>query len=536
MKETVEMIDPYLYGQGCNIFSNIVKAKALSKTIKAQRIPSWPTTPTTELPSKDVADELVDAYLRTSETVYRILHVPSFKRDYEELWTSDTPPNMSFMVQLKLVMAIGAASYDETFSMRNSANRWVYEAHTWLSEPVYKPRLDLQTLQTNLLILIARELLNIGAPEVWISAGALYRRLIYMGLHRDPSDLPGIPTFSAEMRRRLWNTTLEICLQSSLASGSPPFMTMDDFDTEPPQNLDDEQLTADEPVAKPDDEYTQMAIAIALRKTFPIRLVVVKFLNEIKSPGTYSETLRIDAELRSTFKNLSRTLQGFRSGGDMTPRQYELNMVDFLMNRYLSALHIPFYGPNMIEAAHAYSRKIVVESVVKIWYLANPASARFSTLTSGPPEQNDFARMIQCGTGSCRVSAYQAIMLVAQELKMQMNEDDSLGPAPLRPDLLAIMTDAEAWFLRTVEAGETNMKGLIFLSMITKLTEALRLGLSKEQTAQQLLKAAEEAQAKTMPILERIASHVPSTEVYSPPQAITNMNTPSDIDWDYIVG
>lgn len=103
-----------------------------------------------DLPPKDVADKLVDCYLQTTETIYRILHVPTLRRDYEALWVSDTEPDTVFLVQLKLVLAIGATTYDEQFSLRASAIQWVYGAQTWFSEPEFKSRLSIQALQTNI--------------------------------------------------------------------------------------------------------------------------------------------------------------------------------------------------------------------------------------------------------------------------------------------------------------------------------------------------------------------------------------------------
>lgn len=158
------------------------KCKALAKIIKSRRAPSWPCPPTVDLPRKDIADGLVDCYLRTIESVYRILHVPTFKKDYETVWALDGTPDPAFMVQLKLVLAIGATTYDESFSLRASAIRWVYEAQTWISEPEFKARLNLQFLQTNILLLLAREATNVGGSMVWISAGSLLRSAIYMGL------------------------------------------------------------------------------------------------------------------------------------------------------------------------------------------------------------------------------------------------------------------------------------------------------------------------------------------------------------------
>jgi hypothetical protein len=89
------------------------RCKSLAKAIKSQRTPSWPSPPTADLPSK------------TIETVYRILRVPTFRRDYEALWVSNTEPDTAFSVQLKLVLAIGAIMYYDQFSLRTLAIQWV---------------------------------------------------------------------------------------------------------------------------------------------------------------------------------------------------------------------------------------------------------------------------------------------------------------------------------------------------------------------------------------------------------------------------
>lgn len=180
--------------------------------MKSQRVRRWPTPPTMDLPEADVADELVDCYLRTIETIYRILHVPNLMRDYKILWASGIEQDTAFLVQIKLVLAIGATIYDRQFSLRALAVRWVYEAQTWISDPEFKSRLGLQFLQTNILLLLARELVGIGGNSIWVSAGGLFRRAVNMGLHQDPAELPKRTTFDAEMRRRLWNIILEVAL------------------------------------------------------------------------------------------------------------------------------------------------------------------------------------------------------------------------------------------------------------------------------------------------------------------------------------
>lgn len=212
--------------------AGVPKCKALARTIKAQRTPPWPAIPTRDLPPRAITDQLIDCYLRTFESLYRVLHIPSFKHDYEALWEPapvhpdpDQPPqrvDMAFLVQVKLVLAIGATVYDQDFSLRPSCIRWVYEALTFTSEPEFKSRLNIKSLQTDILLLLARETAGIGGNLVWISAGSLLRTAVYMGLHRDPAHLPKRTVFAAEMQRRLWNTVLELTVSCSMNAGAPP--------------------------------------------------------------------------------------------------------------------------------------------------------------------------------------------------------------------------------------------------------------------------------------------------------------------------
>ena len=514
------------------------KCKSLAKAIKSQRTPSWPSPPTADLPSKDVADELVDCYLRTIETVYRILHVPTFKRDYEALWVSNTEPDTTFLVQLKLVLAIGAITYDEQFSLRTLAIRWIYEAETWISEPKFKSRLSIQSLQTNLLLLLAQETVGVGGDSIWISAGALLRKAVYMGLHRDPGYLPKRVTFAAEMRRRLWNTILEVALQSSLTSGGPPLVSLEDFDTEPPSNLDDDQLVTEDPVPKPEEDFTQVSTAIALRKTFPLRLAVTKFLNDLGSNGTYEETLRLDAELRTSYKALCRTLQGCNSIAAASPSPFEIRAVDFLMHRYISSLHIPFFGPALHEATYTFSRKIVVETSLKIWCAAYPASSIIATSSRGnaaSPDRDDLARLTVCGSGFYRTVAMQATILIAVELRTQLQEEESLGPILLRPDLLSVIDEAKAWCLQCIEAGETNIKGYLLMCVVASQIEGLMRRLGKDEVPKLLVKATEDAEERCLPILEEIAARGQTERNLDGLQM--PFNAPPEVmeDWDFMV-
>ncbi|KAF1938229.1 hypothetical protein EJ02DRAFT_469100 [Clathrospora elynae] len=498
--DIIEMMEPNLRSGSSPVLSSMHRAKVLGRIIKSQRSPAWPTVPTRDTPPRHVCDQLVAGYLRTMETVYRVLHVPTFQRTYENLWATDTEPSIDFMVLLKLVMAIGATVYDGKFTMRVEATRWVYEAQTWLSSPVFKSQLGVQYLQINTLLLLAREFVDVGSELVWISAGALYRAAVYIGLHKDPSQLPRMTNFEAEMRRRIWNTILEVSLQASMESGGPCFITLGDFNTVPPGNYDDEQLTAPDPIARPDHVYTQTSVAVAFRKTLPARLAVIKFLNDIASNGTYEETLRIDTELRAVHKTLRRTMQAYINSTASSPLQFALQVVEFLMQRYISSLHLPFFASSLQDPVYAFSRKATTDSSFKIWSLACPA------LTGDPiaTGETDLARLSRCGSGFFRTFAFHASTFLAVELRARLQEDDD-DMSTMSTPLSTIAEEAANWYLRCMEAGETGLKGYLLLRLLTAYVDATKRHLHRTEMPALLVQASEQAAEICLPMLEAMA-------------------------------
>jgi hypothetical protein len=533
------------------------RCKGLARIIKARRAPPWPCPPTPELPVKHVADALVECYLRTSESVYRVLHIPTFMREYEAVWDVNNNPNRgpdpAFLVQLKLVLAIGASTYDLTFSLRPFAMRAVYEAQTWLAAPEFKSRLGFPWLQTSVLLLFAREATGTGEDMVWASAGTTLRMAIYMGLHRDPGGLgPRTTTpLVAEMRRRLWNTILEVALQSSLDSGGPPLISVDDFDTEPPGNFDDEQLMCesgeDNPTPKPEDQFTQTTLSIALRKMLPQRLAIAKYLNDLASRSTYAETLKHDADLRAASKTLNRTLNACKSTSLQTggPSDLSLRALDLLLRRYFLSLHLPFLAPALTETAFAYSRKIVVESALRIWRAVFPAPASPSLLPGPNIATADggvgdlLTQRAISGSALLRTAAVQGFVSIAIEFKTLLREEEGLGlggrPVELRPDLVAALQDYKVWAWRGLEAGETNTKGYLVACMIVAQVEGIRRGEGDEGTAKLVIAAADEGVQRCLELLTAV---VASGESQEGGGALEGVGAGMEVgmeDWDYMV-
>ena len=527
LRELFQTLEPYFLKESSKIFAGFYRCKALARIIKARRAPKWPAPPSVDLPLKDLADKLVDCYLQTTETIYPVMHLPSFELEYDNLWASNREPRMAFVVQLKLILAIGATTYDKQFSLRPLAFQWVYEAQTWLAEPDSKSRLTIQSLQASLLLLIAREATGIGPTLTWIPAGELLRTAVSMGLHRDPKHLPPVTAFAAEMRRRLWNTILEVSLQSSITSGEPPMVALDDFDTDPPGNFDDKDLLTEVPDLNPDSQFTRISIPRALRKTFPLRLAIVKFLNDLTSHGTYEETLRLDTQLRASYKDLCQTLHAYISIATLPP--FAIRAVDVLMQRYFSSLHLPYFALAMHEASYAFSRRVAVETALKIWHFVYQSSSE------------PFTRFVTSGAGLFRTTTVQASTVIATELKFHLQEDQGLDPVPLRPDLVRVLEEAKAWTLQCMESGETNTKGYLLTHVLVAQVQGLMRGVSEGYMHSYLVRMTEESIETCLRILEKKAyegQQQPEVRTDMPPDLAPLNVTPDlleDFDFDFLV-
>ncbi|KAI1276897.1 hypothetical protein F5Y07DRAFT_124374 [Xylaria sp. FL0933] len=490
------------------------RCKALARTIKAQRNPGIINKFGTNIPTREVADRLVDGYLRTTETVFRVLYVPSFKHDYEQYWASPDTTGLPFVIQLQLVMAIGCTVYDDTFSLRKSAVQWVTEAQYWLLGPPAKGKLTITGLQIMILLTIARETASVGGDLVWIHVGSLLRSAFYMGLHRDPSRLPKMSQLDAEIRRRLWNTILELELKTSVDSGGFPMISPETSDTKAPANLDDADLTKDD---RPNDleageRFTDMSVALALRESFRERLAIYRMLNATPFRGTYDDTIQLHRRFMAAFKALMKRLKSYPSSGRQ-PTSFQSRIVEIMARRCLMSLHLPYLGSGLKDPAFSFSRREVVETAVKLYSLLFPSVANFGScrplvgsdddMEVMPSEGDDLSRFVICAAGFWRLLASQPSMIVTLELQTLLQEEDSLGPPTPRADLLNIIRHSLPYYLARIKAGETNVKGYLFMMALAGHVQALMDGLSGPNVIEPVLSAAIKTERRCFSLLKQ---------------------------------
>ncbi|KAM0546756.1 hypothetical protein ACHAPJ_010684 [Fusarium lateritium] len=447
-----------------------------------------------------LADLIINNYIRTFESVRRILHVPSFMHQYDRLWNDRSTAPVEFIIQVQLCLALGASLHDENFSLRPWAMQWVREATAWL-ESSAKPRVVFSTVQTMCLHILAREnMRGTAGDQVWIMSGTLLRAAMSMGLHRDPSKLPKVPLAQAEMRRRLWMTVLELVLGSCLDPGAAPLISLDDFDSALPSNFDDSQLNLDQdddPVPHGPDEYTDSTIQIALGQTFAARLAIAKFTSSLIAKDE-QEASRLSSEYAVICSSLYKSLVSRRPRLSDFQAQYS----EMVISRYVFALHIPYMIAGPKSPAYMMSRKACLDAAISLAYSSLPLSstdepllAALRTMGATRPQGDDFVRLCINASGTYRSTVFQAIMVIAAELIASIDESKGSfqGPIGLSTDttpmtgdirtleLLSLLRVALDWTKRRVKAGEETNHDHLWVALVLAHIEALMKGVSVEE-------------------------------------------------------
>ncbi|RYP30567.1 hypothetical protein DL766_004839 [Monosporascus sp. MC13-8B] len=304
------------------------------------------------LPRKAVCDQLVQVYIRGTETIFRMTHVPTFMHQYNMYWQGQPLPDV-FLPQLLSILCIGyrfigpgkGLSPDRDGVHIPTACALV---RTWLDSLRGKQLAEFSTLQCEVLQLAAQRMIKPHNQESWTHLGLIVRMAMTMGLHRDPSEFgQKISPFWAEIRRRMWYTILEFDIQMSTQCNLPCSIRHGDFTCRPPRNINDEDLWPDMielPESKPIEQDTDCRIQVFAASTMPGRFKVADILNRIDSLRDYREVLDLGKELERCFDEvryiLPHTNPADASGKH---RQWMTRVImDMHCRRPLLALYRPF--------------------------------------------------------------------------------------------------------------------------------------------------------------------------------------------------
>lgn len=476
------------------------------------------------LPSREICDAMVNNYLRTFESIYRIIHIPSFISRYDEYWGNPATESSPFLMQLLVVLALGSTfqpNASEDSSLLSTSRQWVHIVHQWLSGPIEKSRMNITGIQIQCLLILARETLGIGSELLWISAGSLLRSAIQLGYHRDPKHFPGMSILQGEMRRRLWATMMELGLKESCSTAMPPLISMRDFDTEPPANINDTDITQEMkniPTSQDLTTYTQTSLQIIMLQSFPVRLELAGIMTDFRTDLSYDQVLRLHSKITSAYRE-AQSLKIVSDNELLTVLQY--NYLDFVLRRPLISLHRPWAAKARTDPRFYFSRKVCLDTCFAIVSYTNSA---------------DYLRLLTIGNGMWLEICSLPPIAISHELIMQL-EEEALNPPlgtqarakALREPLIQALRDTTLFKVERLKAGEKNVKGYLFSSMLLGQIEATENG---EDIDKGIGDAAMKSLRESHAILKERATALLRTDTCETTPRWENQDYGNSVDWE----
>lgn len=377
------------------------------------------------VPERNVADQLLQLYLDSFETTYRILHVPTFLAQYEAYWADPSRPDMAFVAQLLAVMAAGSCfdispHSEERRTYQKPVMKWVMAVQTYISCTFVSPEIDLRMIQTQTLLLVARLGVANDGDVAWAASGSLIRSSMTMGLHRDPTRFQkAVRPFWCELRRRLWATIVEIDLKISLDRGVPPLIDLDECDCDVPSNWDDADLLEDmenDPTPVSTATYTRNFYQTLLTRTLTLRHRIARRVNSLKFSLSYDDALRMGEELLQSMKIAGSLFEDNALSigpADVARHRFAQSLHLFIMRMFLLALHRPFSLSVVRLPKCSYSRKVCLEESLEILsHMELPSS----------PDAIQYPHITKLGSGMFRDDIFHASITVCVELSLQAQE------------------------------------------------------------------------------------------------------------------
>jgi hypothetical protein len=311
------------------------------------------------VPEKSIVDRQAALYFRTWETSYRILHEPTFWKEYSSFWErpSNAEASGSFAAILVCLVAITKCvepREDNVFAGDSSVDReaaldLIETCDAWLLRQNRK-HLTLQYFQIQCLSLVAKRVNNLKCKQDWITSGDIIRLAISAGLHRNPMPLASgrVSEFDREMRRRLWSTIVELEAQSSLDCGIQSSACGLYYDVQSPANIPDDsfsQETQHIPASRPAEHFTSASYSSMASRSLPLRLHLLQLLNNPTTNMQYSDVLHYDAQITSLL-SASPTWTESRAA-------LPLALLELQLQQYLLILHRPW--AKLAVKSHRYS-------------------------------------------------------------------------------------------------------------------------------------------------------------------------------------
>ena len=404
----------------------------------------------------------------------RVLHRPTFMRQYEKLWLnneSEIASSSSTIAQLTSLMT-RAYLLDET----KGANE--YEAHNpylketainhvqaWLDELGRKQKTEISTLQVEILLLLSS---GVRRPErLWTTSGALVRSAMIMGLHLDPANIKSISLYQMEMRKRLWATVLELDLQASMMAGMPLIASDLDCYNPVPTNLNDEDF--DEPSTKlppsrPLDDLTDNLYQVYLAMSLPHRFKALSLVQ--RSTPDVNEAIEIGRKVEKCLSSkplilsLHRTQLMPGNRGDLLHRI----LLDLYLRRPLFCLYKPllYNDQGNPEATKEVWLHCIDSSLAILAYQDFYNPPLLKEAVHSPSSEQDFYYWV------CKTDTLWAALMICQRIKQICQHPEQQMHAHHEQALVATVQNTIRSLIGRMGRKGSDLKDIIFLALVLK--------------------------------------------------------------------
>ncbi|KAH8726529.1 hypothetical protein GQ44DRAFT_771292 [Phaeosphaeriaceae sp. PMI808] len=467
------------------------------------------------LPPKPYCDRLVAKYFNFFERTLRVLHVPTFMRHYDQLWTTRNPEaayNLaSILPQLTTIMIISCQIDHNNHLDEDRASRMYLKGpaidvvQAWLDGLGRRQRTELCTLQVEILLLLARKFCGIHPEKLWISTGSLVRSAMVMGLNINPSMVTEFSPYQGEMRRRIWVTILEIDLQASMTTGMPVVLPELDSASLALSNLNDldfNESSASLPLPHSQDIYTDSTYQAILASSLPQRLRALSLL-QCSTPDIQA-AIQLGRKVDECIRRIPKAVSLHNSdtaplnAGSLLHRV----LLDLHLRRPVLCLYIPLHlGQQQDSPFYAEIQKRCLDySLTILSYQDLYTITALAKVTDAPIIQQNF--FYAC----CKMDLLWAALTCCQYIKvtrqtlvyMPSMQQTGNNKSSI---VIIIKTTIDSLIERIAERG-SDMKDIVFLALALQSVQFF----DEDSDCSQALQATERSHTLKQVVVKTIAA------------------------------
>jgi len=420
------------------------------------------------LPNRPVCDRLLEAYIGASEGLYRVVHLPTFRQEYESYWEGKGHCE-SFLPRLLSMMSIGSRFETEARGLGQDRLDGVHAptalalVRNWLDGLSGKCLVDINTLRAEVLLVHAQRTITMHHQDSWTQLGLIVRMAMTMGLHRDPSEFPHLSPFVAENRRKLWYTIMDMDLHVALQCNLPSAVREGEYTCKAPQNIDDEDLYPEMrelPPAKPLDHPTSTQMQAYAASTLPQRMRVSYLVNRLDTIKDYGEILEVGAKLEQMIDDVNSIFPRHQALDTQQKfKEWRLRaLLDMHVRRPLLALYRPFAMGTVSCPSHIL-HSYLKSSVTILTYM--------SELDHSVPGFQDVDHMYQLVLKQDIIQAAFSVcyyIKTAPDNNSQRHWNPGTSPGPSEESSSATYDSRPMWSAATLtQTVEETMESLIAL-------------------------------------------------------------------------